>query len=111
MKKIFYLTIMLLAILILMGCKMQGGVAHLTFNNIGELGAAAEVNRESKLIEPGDSFTFEVAWIGSKTARVNVKLIPLNDDGEAPDKILPGTDYTVKDGDHLYIDVEYYPED
>lgn len=84
----------------------------MTFNNIGELPAIVVIGTIQYIELPvGESYTYEAVWVGGKTAHLKIILYPDLGSDDDPYSAPGGEDYILKDGDHLYIDVEFYPNE
>ena len=111
MKKLYLylIAILFFVILLSVNCR-KGGVAEITFTNVGEFTAVVMVNDTGADIAPANSYTFRIAWPGAGSLRVEVIKYAKS---ENPDDYTTGSAHkevvTLKDGDHLYFDIEVFP--
>ena len=111
MKRYKYLPTSILLILVLMvltNCNYNGK-ATIRVTNVGELGATIRIyigiDQALTVLEPGEYEIYEFEWPGHKDQQVTYIRYPKDDKTKQFVENI-----TIKDGDYLEFQVEFYPE-
>lgn len=111
MKRLKYLPLFILLIffsMVSVSCNYNGK-ATIKVTNVGELAAMIRIyiglDRAATILEPGEYEVYEFQWPGHKDQQVTYIRYPKNNDTR---QIIENL--TVKDGDSLEFQVEFYPE-
>lgn len=112
MKRLKYLPIFILLIFVSMvsvSCNYNGK-ATIKVTNVGELTVTLRIyiglDQAFTILDPGEYEVYEFEWPGHKNQQVTYIRYPKDDDTR---QIIENL--TLKDGDYLELEVEFYPED
>lgn len=111
MKRLKYLPFLMIVIFILttaISCNYNGK-ATITITNVGELIVHIRIqmgfDQAFTQLDPGQQEIYELEWPGHKDQQVTYIRYPKDDDTRQIVETL-----TIKDGDNLELEVEFYPE-
>lgn len=103
MKRSIYITILVAAALLAASCNYNGK-ATIVVKNVGELWVTVRILDGITHIPPGGEDIFDLEWPGHADQTVQIVAYPRGEPEKAEAQVI-----TVKDGDYLVFEVEFYP--